>query len=66
MCYQEAVVEKGVSLVEIILRDCVLGAFCLLPASASLSHELWSVMRLLPYPRRFALYAYWKVRCLHT
>jgi hypothetical protein len=60
---QSALVEKGVSLVEIVLRDCVLGAFSSLSANVSLSHELWSVLRLLPYPRRFALYAYWKV-CL--
>ena len=31
-------------------------ALALLPANVAMSQQIWSVMSLLPYPRRFAVY----------
>jgi hypothetical protein len=39
-----------------VLAKVLIPALALLPANVSMSQQVWSVMCLLPYPRRFAIY----------
>lgn len=43
--------------VEEVLLSCVFPALALTPASVAASSEAWGVLRLLPYPSRYRLYA---------
>jgi hypothetical protein len=52
-------VEQGVALIERLLCDCVFGAFSLSGTNIGLSHELNSLLRGLPFARRYSLYAFW-------
>jgi THO complex subunit 2 len=43
-----------------LIRSFVLPSLSLFPANPSLAHEVWSVLRHLPYPIRYSFYEAWR------
>jgi len=52
--------DELLSQIEDMIGDVLLPAFSLMAPSHSSSHELWLVLKQLPYEMRYRLYGYWQ------
>ncbi len=59
---EDAAAQAQAARVEELVGRVLLPASCLVPAMPALAHELWQLLRLLPFGTRFRLYAELKVR----